>query len=271
LTPAEAYDVKKLLFTNEAYGEKFICVVDSFKLNGGELSAVVNLRKGDSGGPCFAVLSSGEMRLCGVVSKGNPRNGGGNIISFCYHDGTQGGDSSDEEDVMSKITKFNRVRRVRFASDDPDARRYEVADELNSYIAEHQDRFEMMKDWSEHFTWDDFLKSREDAAIERVSDACLNLEERRAGDNDDGPAEDGNKKHDKRRRNKDRAYKKRQFSLAAVLREKLIQVYSLRDAKNIFNTIMHGNVPDIGTRDYIGHSDGSNWVFFDTLPDNKLT
>jgi len=83
LTKTEAFDVQQLVFINCSMDDKrFICFVPEFEIRLGELQAVVNLRKGDSGGPCFAVLGSGIMRLCGVVSRGKPRGGGGNIISF---------------------------------------------------------------------------------------------------------------------------------------------------------------------------------------------
>jgi hypothetical protein len=285
ITKDEAFNVSFLTFINvHDDGEKFICFVPEFKVLAGKLHASVNLKHGDSGGPCFAILKNGEIRLCGVVSSGNPRRGGGNLITFCYHTGELSGNSSDEDDpnTLSAVTMFNKVRRVKFASDDPSKKDRICKSAVVDYLDGHSDEFRGMKDWTKKITWTMMKDDSDDVAEAMHVADWPRIEQQRSDEkkNDDGSSSDEGggdgpphskkkgKRKDQKRRNKDRAYRKRAVGRAMRFGEKLKAVYSAKDAEAIFDTVMRGNVPQLSPRSFIVSTDGSNWVVSDEPQDN---
>lgn len=76
------------------------------------LEAKVDLKKGDSGSPVFAILKDGSVRLAGVVSKGTNSMLRGNIISSYAHSAetTEVIDSSDDEETAVSARRFNKDR-----------------------------------------------------------------------------------------------------------------------------------------------------------------
>lgn len=273
LTRDEAYDVKHLVFINSTEEGNFICVVPDFKLVLGKLHATVNLRKGDSGGPCFAVLTSGELRLCGAVSQGNPRHGGGNIVSFCYHCGETNGNSSDE-DSLGAVTQFNRVRRVSFASDDADSLRLSNCESLNDFIEDFRSDFEQIGNWARPIRWDDMKLNNDDLGA--FLHAANYAEERRdddrdVSDNDDSGAVRQSSSKRRKSKRKDKAFRKERGLVARILVEKLKQVYSLNDCSAIFDALMSGNIPKLGPRKYLQRSQAGLWIISDSLPEPDWT
>lgn len=273
LTRDEAYDVKHLVFINSTEAGNFICVVPDFKLSLGKLHATVNLRKGDSGGPCFAVLTSGELRLCGAVSQGNPRHGGGNIVSFCYHCGETGINSSDE-DSLGAVTQFNRVRRVSFASDDADSLRLSNCKSLNDFIEDFRSDFEQIGKWTRPIRWDDMRLNDDD--LSAFLHNTNYVEGRRDHDQDDFSNDDSgivrqSSSKRKKSKRKDRAFRKESGLIARILAEKLKQVYSLNDCSAIFDALMSGNIPALGPRDYVQKSQAGLWIISDSLPEPDWT
>jgi len=280
LTRPEAFEVQQLVFINcSDDGSNYVCFVPEFKLRNNNLEAAVNLRTGDSGGPCFALLGSGVIRLCGVVSRGVSRDGGGNLISFCYSSGEMGADSADEDSV-GPVHQFQAVRRVRFSSDTSDSVQADAALSFQVYLDNHADDFEKMKPWIEHFKWED-LDADEDQVSDRISRADFErvsaLEKRTDGDEggpdseayyDDDQGRRKGKKEPKSRR-KDKAYRKRQLAISTILGEKLKQIYSRRDAKVIFENIARGYIPPLNNRKHIVAGNGDNWEVSDSLPDSR--
>merc|ERR1711912_173968 len=99
---------------NEENGNT-VCFVPQFSFYQGLLYAAVDLGYGDSGGPCFAVLKSGDIRYCGAVSKGNGNDGGGNIISLVTRNPVVKYDSSDDEmteELRKRIEDMDVARSV---------------------------------------------------------------------------------------------------------------------------------------------------------------
>merc|ERR1712178_294985 len=92
----DSIDTLVFINCNEENGNT-VCFVPQFSFYQGLLYAAVDLGYGDSGGPCFAVLKSGDIRYCGAVSKGNGNDGGGNIISLVTRNPVVKYDSSDDE------------------------------------------------------------------------------------------------------------------------------------------------------------------------------
>lgn len=275
LTHSEVFDVAHLVFMNATADDKYICIVHTWKQLSGKLHASVNLRRGDSGGPCFAVLNDGTLRLCGVVSSGNPRRGGGNIISFCYHSGELSADSSEDEKSLGDVAQFNRVRRVKFASDDPEEISSEALSDVHNYLVKFEDEFRELQYWKYHMTWE-MMDEDPEMVQHKLSNG--NLDDYRDDDDhhyrEDGAGDDAgdtgggkkSKRKDKKARSKDRAYRKRSFNSARVLREKLKLAYSRKDARIIFDTIMKGNIPRMAGRTFIMTTDGRNWIFADNPP-----
>merc|ERR1712161_5901 len=118
LKVAEINQVASLEFVNtDADNEKYTCSVPTFTVVNSKLNAAVNLRHGDSGGPVFAVMVDGTMRLCGVISGGNPREGGGNIISFCYHSEAVI-ENADEDTVAHELVAAELAAELEWGRDE---------------------------------------------------------------------------------------------------------------------------------------------------------
>jgi len=289
LSQDEAHDVQQLIFVNVVIGERWkvldrvICVVPNFGVRNGRLHASVNLRKGDSGGPCFAVLSDGTVRFCGVVSQGNPRGGGGNIVSICYASDKLGGNSSDEDSIGHGCTprQFNRVRRNDFASQDMERTRYADAHNLGKLLVHYQATWNYSAGCKGAFLSCDDVRDPYQAAEDYYHDY---IDRTRRGDddadnnNDDGGDEnvlpDGKQKRkkDQKRRNKDKAARKRNHYNHAMrctlLRESLTNVYSDMDAENIYKAItLSGVVPELDDNLYINYAEGHNFILGEELPD----
>jgi hypothetical protein len=290
LLRSEVDRVQNLVFINGAdgengeVGERVVTMVHSFSLTRGKLLASVNLKKGDSGGPCFAVLNDGELRFCGVVSKGNSRRGAVNIISFCYGD-EEADDSSTEGLASPAVRQFNSVRRIGFASDGKHAQRFKAALSLNKHVESHRRFYEAGIEPSEFRpTWDELDDSdaatasalaAHDAVVRREAELKRKNEDESEREDDDGDEYDGdqggdagprgparrNKNQDRKRRQKDRAAKKRQmqtaFARCEALKFQLLHVYSEPDARNIYTSITaSGTIPGLKKRCFIQNSDG---------------
>lgn len=263
LTRDEAFLVKNLVFINANDKERFLCVVPHWKLSGAKLHASVNLKKGDSGGPCFAVLQSGELRLCGVVSSGNPRAGGGNIIAFCYHDGEPGANSSDD-DSLGSVAQFNRIRRDSKIHDGA-ATLKEFTWRVNKFLKENCDDIHSMRDWPIHFTWDD-MDEKEDIVIDRMmkmeDDTESKRDEHGADDGHGDDNQEGNKPKKKGRAKsnyKERAARKRNFYYRMKeLRTLLMFTHTANDAKTIFNAVMKGNTPEVDDHAHVQYYEYTN-------------
>lgn len=288
LSKDEADDVQQLIFVNVMVNDKWevldrvICVVPKFSVRKGKLHAAVNLRKGDSGGPCFAILSDGTVRFCGVVSQGNPRGGGGNIVSICYASDMLECNSSDEDSVGHGRTprQFNRVRRNEFASQDVERKRYEDARNLNRLLASSQPTWDYCASIDgARLRWDD-VRDPEQAVEDYYNDHIERTrrdddgadDNRNQGGDDIPPDGKRKKKRDQKRRNKDKAARKRDHcdhvQRCALLREILTHVYSELDAKNIYTAIVcSGVVPKLDDSTFINYTDGHNFVLDNELPD----
>jgi len=289
----EYIDFLAFISVSEVDGKNYTCIVPEFKvLKDGTLRAIVNLKKGDSGAPCFAILKDGSLRFCGVVSQGNPRDGGGNIISMCIHHGVLKADSSDDESEKAlSVQQFNAVRRVKFASDSTDRYDNTYAGMIN-YIRNNQELIETFKKWKTPISYDDILKKAPyDAIIERYhidnyvpqepeQTAAAVEPVREERDQDEGAvggADDAGgvghaeskkyRKQDQKRRNKDKAYRKRAFDTMLALNAFLQGLYSQRDSKNIFEAIAMGNLPPLTDREYVITADGRDWMVSDVPMD----
>nr|ACQ91606.1 unknown [Phytophthora infestans RNA virus 1] len=116
LSKNETSSVKHLIVI---HSDKRLCFIDRFKFGRvGEIEAVVNLRAGDSGGPIIGVLSNGEFRYVGAVSRGSFDDGSANFISSVLHEGgsyspgSEGrfmdrfGNKMAEWEISSKVTEL---------------------------------------------------------------------------------------------------------------------------------------------------------------------
>jgi len=92
----------------------FVCMSTDFYVKGDNLSASISLKKGDSGGPVFAVLNSGEVRFAGTVSAGRHDQGGGNIFAFAISTDNSELESSDDDSYgpndLVTAAHYNMVR-----------------------------------------------------------------------------------------------------------------------------------------------------------------
>jgi hypothetical protein len=265
LTSDEAFFVKHLVFINTSDdGDPFICIVPKFSISKGKLHAHVNLKKGDSGGPCFAVLESGEIRMCGVVSSGNPRHGGGNIISFCYHNNEIGADSSDEEDtnnVLGDVKQFNAQRRVRFRGEDENIMYEKYVRGLHDFIMDEIDTFLSMRAWKNKLNHEN-IGYDEDYLTDHV------MFQHRDDDNesgDDGDNPKVRKRHNQKQRNKEKAFRKRAVNVAKIFWEKLQHCYAPDDVNIIFDVAMTGNLPQMDRRTFIVSTNGNSWITTDEI------
>lgn len=296
LTPTEACDVVQLLFINVIMDEKHrvvdkpICFINEFSKVGDKLHASVNLMKGDSGGPCFAVLKSGILRFCGVVSRGNPRRGGGNIVSFCYSDNVIGCDSSSEDDGEGEIAQFNRVRRAKYCTDDANIVRYAAADRLRLHLKECENFYTDVEfNLHAYFPWDELddhgrivkrLMSEDidlgygyEDDSKRLPDEDEGEKDEREGIGDENPGKGKHRKGNQKRRWKIKAAKKRghleQIALRyRLLREMLLAVYSDEVSETIYGSVTSsGRIPKLDKRVYIQNSDGGDYMVASELPD----
>jgi hypothetical protein len=281
LTPSEVYDVKQLVFVNSpAIGEEYVCMTDRFEIRRGKLHAIVNLRKGDSGGPCFAVLADGIIRLCGVVSQGNPRNGGGNIISFCYSEEKPDHDSSDDDNPLADVTHFNKVRRIGFRSDDARERVLTMHHDLHCTLASYEEDFEAMKGWPRKLNYEDFTMSDDEICamlgrvealharsaspqkIENKREKEVRFEDERDDDYGNGKAARNKRRKSSR---KDKGARKRAVMAARNALLALRGGMPLDAANSLFDLIMMGF--DISPYDYPIHCNGSTTVYTPEPPD----
>lgn len=265
LTIGELPFIKQVMFVNSILDkngdevDKTICFVDDWTLdkNGTKMAAAVNLRKGDSGGPVFAILSSGSVRFCGVVSQGNPRDGGGNLISFFTSDKAVGYNSSDDESPVekeSKIAQFNGVRRNALLRGKPSGDLRERADDLERFLDLNEEVWEISCALGVPYTWvscGDYASTFSLWKQKFDNSICEDEDGGDAADGDEvNPDFKEHKKKDKRARYKDRAMRKRQCErigpICALLRSKLQSIYNDNDARNIYDRITRGQkVPEL--------------------------
>jgi hypothetical protein len=154
------------------------CTVVDWKITKhGEINAVVDLQKGDSGGPVFAVLDTGKLRYCGCVTAGNIDIHGGNYISsvLCVNQPTGRIDSDSEaESVASRQLS----KRVTFDT------RLDDADLSASVSSANR----LVKSFTESlgvWFYDESEENPEVRHFDKQSDVVRFLESRRRGDGND--------------------------------------------------------------------------------------
>jgi len=266
----EAKFVEHLLFINVCETDSFITFVPpgNFSLRRDELSAHVNLKPGDSGGPCFAVLRDGGLRYCGAVSRGRTNRAAGNIISFVYGDDDLGVDSSDGEDTLVDTGMFNRARRVTFASEVEDEGRKKDYKELVSFLK--REKASLQSSYN-HFSG---LRIDPDSRLESLAIHTKYLENRPPKreesdeDADDDPEKSIKNKRDNRKfRNKDRAAWKRRLDTTDVLWTRLRKVYDRKGSKKIFDAIVHdNNFFDLSIPKFVKAPDRlGGWLYVDSF------
>lgn len=250
--------------------------VDKFT---GDLRVCANLREGDSGGPLIAVLTGGEFRLAGVVSRGSSA-APGNHVSLVVSKANMYDSDSDSE---YSVQQFNAVRRHvgRISDEDADRLRYQAYGHLHIWFDTNKDLLVEMRDWSDHFEFDDFphCDKRVDdivSSLKREGDA--DTVRGRDGDNDPADADEGggqtppgrNSGRNKRRKSvrRDRAAIKRVGLVAALLRERLLRIYSEEDAKAIFDFTMCGKLASLPKRGFVHKVSDGMVTYHDALPDH---
>jgi hypothetical protein len=261
ITNSETLDVALLVFINLMDdGEKVITMVPKFETERCKLYATVNLKKGDSGGPCFAIMNDGTIRLCGVVSRGNPRKGGGNIIAFSYSDGTIS-PNSDDDASLGEVKQFNAVRRARF--DLPVEQNYTFV-QLNEIIQERREDLVHMRDWARTPTIDDVMDYQRNKEFD-FNPFCADFD---VGafqrDNPDDPDGKKFKRAKKAFNQKERAAVKRGFMVLSSVLANAQLAYDKVDAMNIFNALARGYVPHIDNREFKYICGTNGWICDET-------
>lgn len=239
----------------------FVCMSTDFHVKGDRLFASISLKKGDSGGPVFAVLNTGEVRFAGTVSAGRHDQGGGNIFAFAISTSNGELESSDDESYgpheLATATYYNKVRNryeSGFSYDDP-------AFEARRRVTEHmegKDFIEMRKRVGEFgiLEFKDAIgtdledlvtKDEPEISIEWFEKEILKLEQPREkpsqGDDHD---EEHHKKRKKRFKNwkKERARKKRHvFGLFQTYANKLNAAFVPEEASAIYYETLRNGVP----------------------------
>lgn len=253
-----------------------VCYVNDWTVERGtgDLRVCANLRKGDSGGPLLAVLYDGGLRLAGVVSRGSERSPG-NHVSLVTGKKTYDSDS----DSAGSIRRFNSVRRHRghMSSECADGVRYKAYEELVVMFKTYADELRGFQSWPAHYAFDDYpkflgkwtyivtemAKRRGDIGTRRGQD-----EDEEPGDAEDAQPAGQRPNKGKRRKNirKDRAAVKQAGFVGQVFREKLLRIYSARDAHAVFNELMKGNLTGLPSRGYISRVQEGMHMFEDDLP-----
>lgn len=264
----EASLVEQILFINVIVDEngdavdKTLCVVPNFKFTDGHLRATICLRKGDSGGPAIAWLPNGELRLCGCVSRGDTDPDCGNISSVPF--------LSAIVMQLKAIVDFNKNRQGVHGRFCPFA-------SVNDCLMENRDALFEIAELDFEYEYKGFvdMNELEEALLEA---SCLgegterNSDEGQArNDGNDDRENDYDDDHgagprrkrgrqDTRRRNKDKAARKR-GQYAEILEEVLTclrKAYGTEVAQEVFTAIMDGSdIPKLrGPERFVVTKDG---------------
>jgi len=272
MTREESAHLAHLLFINvDDKGRQYVCCVppDQFSVSDGRLNASVNLRQGDSGGPCFAVLTNGVIRYCGTVSSGTASHTGGNVISFCYCSEELDPDSdSDDEDSVA-VRRFNEVRCDTLSDDDPANVREEAYRRLLTFLKCHKSELRSSKFGNFHLNVDrmhDQTNADFDAYITKLH--VLDSPPSGSGNRTDEDVEQKQKRKNKQRKSarRDRAAWKRRVLVGQGLYANLCSVYSEKDSHVLFDVIMAGKLPNTDSTDYINGYDDGDWLYANELP-----
>lgn len=246
IAPDELYEVSHLIYILvDDEGEPMMNVVVNHRIVSNKLVAAVDLKKGDSGGPVIAVLNDGQLRYCGAVSKGSSNQGNGNIMSIVVCN--ENVEASSDENSLGDVAEFGRARRVRFAGHSGDLG--EARKCVNNFIVAHHGILSVFQDDHLTLSMDDFENSNLDEYfIQEV------LEDKKPQSSDDekedgvGPPDDRGKKgqrKDRKRRQKDKAARKRGGLALQALVAKLRCAYHPDDVRLIYKQLCKGNVPHI--------------------------
>lgn len=276
LRPFEVGNIAALaVLTADVDGEPKVNIVPEFSFNRGNIEGVVNLTKGDSGSPCFSIMNDGNVRMCGVVAAGNPRDGGGNFIVSCLAKNSEGYCSSDESENSNKlegVARFNSIRR-RFEGNH-DGPQDMHRNKVNKYVTAHHGVLISLKDWSIKPAWDDYDEYLDDDEMIDALGLIVEDDDKKVTFSPDLelPPDDGKKDYArernanqrKKKKQKDRAAQKRRvcktLSVLRTVKALLSAAYVDQDAKNIFCGLSHGDVPDMTKGNVYNYDDG-NWYF----------
>jgi len=265
----EVDDITALaVLTSDLDGEPKVNIIPDFSFYDGSIHAAVNLAKGDSGSPCFSIMRDGNVRLCGVVSAGNPRRGGGNFVASCLADNFEEINSSDESEDGTRlqgIANFNSIRR-RFG-ENHDGHEIMHRNNLNKYITDNRDALSRLRSWSVLPTWDDF---DEHSCNDDLADALnigvkhVTFVEGPPNIDEGSKPREANANRDRKKKQKSRAAQKRQLdrdlSVLRAAKAMLSAAYVDDDARNIFEGLSRGDVPEMTNGDICKYEDG-NWLY----------
>jgi hypothetical protein len=263
----------------EAIQTSFVCLSTKFHIKDKQLFATISLKKGDSGGPVFAILDDGEIRFAGTVSSGRHDQGGGNIFSFaCSHCSAELESSDDDEpNELVSASYFNKRRshdaNIGFHESEEYKAKLEVMDfirssdfdSLTSYCKEYG---VTAFDFTNANTEEDILLNHNDIGLVA---ARAELEEqmeqgrRPPDDNVKEYEEEFKQKKKNRVKNwkKERANKKRRFiGLSKTYIAKLLGSYERSLAATIFYESLRGGVPSCSPTEVIAGFEGG-WLFAD--------
>jgi len=267
----EAGFIKHLMFINVSDSDSVVTFIPpgSFKVEGNSISACVELKPGDIGGPLFGVLNDGNLRYCGMVSKGMRKKGAGNVVTFVYGDGCLSFDSDSDDDSSLNSSEARRLGRVNMASTKTCAEREADYKELISSL---KDSKELLT--RHYLKYDEIWIDPEDcncsekAYGEYVTNRYPLIE--RGGDETAESRDASARKIRQRRKlvNKDRVTWKERTLMCETVWLKLTNVYDGLMSARIFDRIVNDDDwPNLFSSEYIcGCSDGCDWMYGDELP-----
>lgn len=250
ISEAEIQLVRALVFlVPDEDNEVMINFVPSFKINKENeiVTACVNLRKGDSGGPTLAVLEDGTLRYIGCVSKGNFNDGGGNFISMVKAIGLD--DSSDDDDPpLADVKKFNRQRNVQFRNADMAKNYGKKLIDFNKLFINCKPDLEILQHLTIKPEYEIMSKCCDPGGL-ADSDFDVEMSVLKRADDDGGGSDDegdkGNerkkeKKKDEKAKRKDKAARKRGYIAAKMMVLMMDKLYAKDEAEANFEAMVNG-------------------------------
>lgn len=291
ITKSELADVAKVVFVNVRFDrknitERSVSVAPWFKVDRGNLDVTFRLDEDELGGPAFTVMRDGSVRFCGMVTRGSAEKGASVQLRFAFGGGDQVDDLSDGNSIASggSFRQFEGIRRVKFASDDPERVRISFANDLNEFLNDHGDIF-VKPEEPLFFKWQTIQKMGN--RLSKYASAKFDgfkIVKRIDGEIDAVPdpdrVVDSSEKGESKRAKKKRKKLKRDWliktarhvSAASHLKTHLLRVYSEDDAKNIYYVIVRGvNIPKLDDRRYIFGTGTSGLITSDALPEPGIS
>lgn len=203
---------------DDGFATRLLTNVKDFKIYPHDIEVQVNLRKGDSGGPVFAVLKDGTVRYCGCVSRGTFDEGSGNFFSLAVAKDKDLDDlSSEDGEPPDDVINASKVQpKVCFL--------YYTKCKLS--------QIEQIFDLRDQMFNDKLDAKFDELAASGISQGILSQVEL-----DQGQRKKEDKKQDKKRQYKDRAMKKRGFLYASS--------FPLTNGKVDFDLFLDGVTYDI--------------------------